>query len=81
LIGRVKRVRRWITLSASGLLPKSLSAMVGAATGATGAITASTSAVAAIWAASAGPRQRIASRYDTPDIASPFCNRIRTCGP
>jgi len=62
LIGRVKRVSRWITASASGLLPTSLAAMLGAATGATGAITASTPAAAARCAASAGPRQRIASR-------------------
>jgi hypothetical protein len=47
LIGRVNRVNRWITASAPGLPPTSLSAMVGAATGDTGAITASTSAVAA----------------------------------
>ena len=47
MIERVNRVSRWITASASGLLPTSLSAMVGAATGATGAITASTPATAA----------------------------------
>jgi len=35
LTGRVKRVNRWMTASASGLLPTSLSAMVGAGVGAT----------------------------------------------
>ena len=49
-------------LAHPGLLPTSLSAIVGAGIGATGAITASTPAVAALCAASAGPRQRIASR-------------------
>ena len=44
------------------LLPTSLSAMVGAGIGATGASTASVPATAASQAASAGPRQRIASR-------------------
>jgi hypothetical protein len=47
LIGRVKRVMRWITASASGLLPTSLSAMVAAGIGATGAITASVPSTAA----------------------------------
>ena len=44
------------------LLPTSLSAMVTAGIGATCAITASVPVTAARYAASAGPRQRIASR-------------------
>ncbi len=60
--GRVNSVSRCNSAGAFGPPPTSLSSIVGAGTGDAGAMTASTPAVAALYAASAGPRQRIASR-------------------